>query len=47
MKLSNCCDAPAWGETDLCSECKEHAEFYDDEEEEQTQFDAPHVTSNE
>jgi len=32
MKLSNCCDAPELGETDLCSECKEHADFYDDEE---------------
>lgn len=34
-ELSNCCDAPRWMdlESDICSECKEHADFYDDEEE--------------
>jgi hypothetical protein len=29
MKLSKCCNALSIGETDLCSECKEHADFYD------------------
>lgn len=29
--LSTCCDAPPWLETDLCSSCKEHTEFYDDD----------------
>ena len=31
MILSNCCGAPIWGETDICSDCKEHAEFEDDQ----------------
>lgn len=37
MKLSNCCDAPLWGEveTDICSECGEHCDAYDDEEPEE------------
>lgn len=27
-KYSNCCGAPPlWEESDLCSDCKEHAEF--------------------
>ena len=26
-KLSNCCSAPPIPETDMCSECKEHAGF--------------------
>jgi hypothetical protein len=30
---SNCCGAPPLWETDLCSACKEHAEFYEEEEE--------------
>lgn len=34
MELSECCDAPRWNNTDLCSECKEWSEFYDDQEEE-------------
>ena len=25
---SNCCGAPPYYDTDLCSDCKEHAEFY-------------------
>ena len=25
--VSNCCSAPEWIETGLCSDCKEHAEF--------------------
>jgi len=33
---SNCCDASPWMELDdnlgICSACKEHAEFYDEEE---------------
>lgn len=28
--ISNCCSAPKWLETDLCSQCKEHADFYDE-----------------
>ena len=32
--ISNCCGYPAWNETDLCGYCKEHADFYDEEEEE-------------
>ena len=32
-KYSNCCGArPCWLETDLCSDCKEHAEFYTETE---------------
>jgi hypothetical protein len=27
MSESNCCGASAWNETDICSECLEHAEF--------------------
>ena len=30
--LSDCCCAPALGETDICSDCREHAEFMTDEE---------------
>jgi len=30
MRVSDCCGAEPWGETDLCSECKEHAEFEDE-----------------
>ena len=25
---SNCCDARFWGHTDICGECKEHADEY-------------------
>ena len=32
MELSTCCDSPGWLETDLCNRCKEHADFYDDED---------------
>ncbi len=35
--LSSCCGAPAWGNTDLCGECKEHADFMDDDEWEEVQ----------
>lgn len=32
MELSNCCDAPRWfTETDICGDCKEHADFYIEE----------------
>ena len=32
-ELSDCCGAPRWfSETDICSDCKEHADFYSDEE---------------
>lgn len=30
MGISNCCGAPPLWETDLCSDCKEHAEFDDE-----------------
>ena len=30
--VSNCCGAPPLWETDLCSDCKEHAEFDDIDE---------------
>ena len=36
--LSECCDAPPWGdieETGICGFCKEHCEFYDEDEEEE------------
>lgn len=29
--VSNCCTASPWLETDICSACKEHAEFYDED----------------
>jgi len=29
MLESDCCGASPLWETDLCSECREHAEFYD------------------
>ena len=31
--VSKCCTAPKWGsgESDICADCKEHADFYDDE----------------
>ena len=32
MLESNCCGASPLWETDLCSECKEHAEFDDYDE---------------
>ena len=34
--LSTCCDAPRWHglESDICESCKEHADFYDDEDDE-------------
>lgn len=31
MELSTCCDSPKLF-SDICQECKEHADFYDDEE---------------
>jgi hypothetical protein len=31
-EFSNCCGASRWGETDICSDCKEHADFYNEEE---------------
>ncbi len=31
-ELSNCCGASRWGETDICSNCKEHADFEPDED---------------
>ena len=31
--VSNCCGAPRWlDETDICSDCKEHADFIDIDE---------------
>lgn len=35
MLVSECCGAEQYLETDLCSECLEHTDFYDDEEEEE------------
>jgi len=29
MEQSNCCGADRWYETDICSECREHADFTD------------------
>ena len=31
-ELSNCCGASRWGETDICSDCKAHADFEPDED---------------
>jgi len=34
--VSDCCGAPEWmDETGLCAYCKEHSEFYDEEEEDE------------
>ncbi len=27
MEESNCCGASRWCDTDICSDCKEHADF--------------------
>ena len=27
-RASNCCDSSFWAETDICGECKEHADVY-------------------
>ena len=27
-RASNCCDSHFWAETDICGECKEHADEY-------------------
>ena len=32
-ELSNCCGAPKWGETDLCSQCLEHASWIEEGDE--------------
>lgn len=32
MKVSKCCGAKAWMQTDICSKCKEHADFVEEEE---------------
>ena len=29
--LSTCCIAPRWNDTDICSRCKEHATFEDED----------------
>lgn len=31
MKRSDCCGAEKYGDYDICLECKEHADFWDDE----------------
>ena len=32
--VSDCCGAPEWiDETGICNSCREHADFYDEEEE--------------
>ena len=35
-ELSTCCDAPRWLglESDICESCKEHADFYEEEDNE-------------
>jgi hypothetical protein len=39
MLISECCGAQKYLEnTDICSECLEHADFYDDEEEEEIEI---------
>ena len=47
---SNCCGAPQYGETELCSECKEWSEFQDDDSEspdfEQMKTDALELLRN-
>ena len=37
IKVSNCCGSIPWNDTDICAECKEHADFHHDfwEEEEE------------
>jgi len=32
MKRSDCCGAEKYGDYDICLDCKEHADFWDDEE---------------
>jgi len=32
-ELSNCCGVSRWYDTDRCSDCKEHAEFNEENEE--------------
>jgi len=34
MRLSECCSALPWGEEEygICGECKEHCDFYDEDE---------------
>ena len=32
MKISDCCGAEKYGDYDICLDCKEHADFWDDEE---------------
>ena len=34
-ELSTCCDSERWLETDLCNACKEHADFYDEDEDDE------------
>jgi len=31
MEHSECCGADRWYETDICSECREHTDFTDEE----------------
>ena len=30
IKVSNCCSSIPWNDTDICAECKEHADFHHD-----------------
>jgi hypothetical protein len=32
MQLSECCGAIVYDDTDICSECLEHCDSYDEEE---------------
>jgi hypothetical protein len=42
MLISECCGALQYLEnTDVCSECLEHADFYDDEEDAEEEIEIP------
>lgn len=32
MEISNCCGAPVYEETDICTECGEHCEVIEEDE---------------
>lgn len=34
MEESDCCTADRWNDTDICSDCKEHADFSEETEQE-------------
>ncbi len=45
MKRSDCCGADKYGDYDICLECKEHADFWDDEEQD-SNLDNPDYNLN-